>query len=130
MDTRPTCVIVTGRPGSGKTTLSKQLAARRQLQRGLEDPRRELYHGDSRVSLYRRTGELAPPDPYEEPKLGIPTMHVRREDGYSPTLEAIVSWVQQPGAQTERTPEDAAHHRLDRRSARVRDGSVTHRARR
>ena len=37
------------------------VAARRHLQRGLDDPDREFYHGDRRVEIYRRTGEIAPP---------------------------------------------------------------------
>ena len=38
------------------------VAARRHLQRGLENPNREFYHGDKRVSDYRRTGTISPSD--------------------------------------------------------------------
>jgi hypothetical protein len=86
-------------------SVDDQLAARRHLQRGLEDPRRELYHGDARVRVYRETGELAPPGRYAEPNLEIPTIHVRTEDGYSPTLEEIASWIQQSDAEWELAPD-------------------------
>lgn len=180
MSNKPTCIIVTGRPGSGKTTLSKKLgqrlhmpvisrdeikegfvttfgigheqlppttnetvsnfffevvchylansvsivieaafqhaiwersmprllqlsspyilicavdgaiAAQRHLQRGLDDPGREFYHGDTRVSTYRATGEMPPPDAYRAPDLPVPTLVVVTETDYKPNLDEII----------------------------------------
>ena len=43
------------------------VAARRHLQRGLENPNREFYHGDKRVAHYRQTGEILSPESYAAP---------------------------------------------------------------
>ena len=69
------------------------VAARRHLQRGLDDPDRELYHGDRRVEIYRRTGEIAPPGNYTPPDFDLPTIHVSTEDGYLPGIDEIVKRV-------------------------------------
>ena len=34
------------------------VAAKRHLQRGLENPRREFFHGDKRITIYKETGVL------------------------------------------------------------------------
>lgn len=183
MNNKPTCIIVTGRPGSGKTTLAKQLgerlwmpvisrdtikegyvntygvkhdqlppdtngivtnfffdivnqylannisviaeaafqhklwapridkiaalsnpfmiicsiddekAARRHLQRGLDDPRRELYHGDQRVAIYKATGVMPPAGEYEAPNVHVPTIQVSTDSGYVPTIDEIVKQI-------------------------------------
>ena len=66
------------------------VAARRHLQRGLDDPNREFYHGDKRVEVYRETGEMAPPGEYAPPDFEVPTIHVSTEEGYSPAMDDIV----------------------------------------
>ena len=79
------------------------VAARRHLQRGLDDPDREFYHGDKRVGIYRRTGEIAPPGDYTPPDFDVPTIHVSTEDGYSPDIDEIVKRIRllsdQPGGE-------------------------------
>ncbi len=66
-----------------------ELAAERHLQRGLDDARREHYHGDARVSRYRETGVIAPPGNYDPPNLDVPMMQVSTENGYDPPLEEV-----------------------------------------
>ena len=180
MNSKPKCIIVTGRPGSGKTTLSKRLgerlwlpvisrdeikegyvntygvrhdqlptetnavvsdfffeivnqylahkisiiieaafqhrvwepriakiaevgspfiivcsvdgetAARRHLQRGLDNPDREFYHGDKRVAVYKATGVMSPAGRYEAPDFDVPTVHVSTDGEYRPTIDEIV----------------------------------------
>ena len=72
-------------------TLDEDLAAGRHLQRGLADPRREFYHEDKRVSLYRATGDIGTPAPYVAPNFDVPTLYVSTENDYSPNLDEIVS---------------------------------------
>src|SRR5215217_462411 len=48
-------------------SVDSETAASRHLRRGLDDPGREFYHGDKRVSLYRATGATAPAGRYEAP---------------------------------------------------------------
>jgi hypothetical protein len=45
-------------------TAPEEMAAKRHLQRGLADARREFYHEDKRVSHYRATGDIGIPRPY------------------------------------------------------------------
>lgn len=69
------------------------VAALRHLQRGLNDSNREFYHGDQRVSLYKSTGVIAPAAQYQAPDFEIPTLNVRTDGEYAPSLEAIVRWI-------------------------------------
>lgn len=68
-------------------------AARRHLERGLEDLNREFYHGDKRVSIYRETGALAPPADYMTPAFDVPTLFVSTEEGYVPSVDEIAQWI-------------------------------------
>lgn len=70
------------------------LAAKRHLQRGLDDPRREFYHGDKRVSIYRQTGMTPSPGEYTVPKLDVPTVHVQTEREYSPSIDEVIEQIQ------------------------------------
>ena len=70
------------------------VAASRHLQRGLENPKREYYHGDKRVAHYRKTGETSPPAGYAEPKFAVPTIQVSTEGEYIPCIDEIVRQIQ------------------------------------
>jgi hypothetical protein len=71
-----------------------EISARRHLERGLEDPNREFYHGDKRVALFRETGTFEPGGEYVPPKYNVPTLTVSTVDGYVPSLDEIVDLVQ------------------------------------
>jgi adenylate kinase family enzyme len=66
------------------------VAARRHLERGLENPDREFYHGDNRVAHYRKTGEILSPEPYAAPKFDVPTIQVSTDGEYVPSIDEIV----------------------------------------
>ena len=70
-------------------SIDVEIAAQRHLQRGLANPRREFYHEDKRVSLYRATGETGTPRPYVAPNFDVPTLQVLTENEYSPGLDEI-----------------------------------------
>jgi predicted kinase len=76
--------------------IDENIAAERHLQRGLADPRRGFYHEDTRVSLYRATGEIGTPGKYGSPTFDVPTLYVSTENDYSPTLEEIIIQVGSP----------------------------------
>ena len=61
------------------------------LQRGLEDPKREFYHGDKRVAEYRKTGVVPPVESYAAPQLDAPTLHVSTDGEYVPSIDEIVA---------------------------------------
>ena len=73
--------------------IDDEVAARRHLERGLEEPKREFYHGDRRVREFRETGVMAAPEPYEPPELELPTIRVETEGEYSPGLGEVVGWI-------------------------------------
>jgi adenylate kinase family enzyme len=70
------------------------VAAKRHLQRGLENPSREFYHSDNRVVHYRKTGEFLLPASYEEPKFNVPTIDVSTVGEYVPSIDEIVKQIQ------------------------------------
>ena len=70
------------------------VAARRHLQRGLENPNREFFHGDKRVAHYRKTGEILSPDSYAAPKFIVPTIQVSTDGEYLPSIDEIVKQIQ------------------------------------
>ena len=74
------------------------VAARRHLQRGLEDPNREFYHGDKRVDHYRQTGEILSPSSYDAPKFNVPTIEVSTDGEYVPSIDEIVNQIQSSDA--------------------------------
>ena len=70
-------------------SVDSEIAARRHLHRGLNDPKREFYHGDKRVAVYREQGILNSASDYDFPAFDLPTIEVSTLDGYSPTLNAV-----------------------------------------
>lgn len=73
--------------------IDSAVAARRHLQRGLENPGREFYHGDRRVAHYRETGEILAPEDYAAPKFDVPTIHVSTDGEYVPFIDEIVKQI-------------------------------------
>lgn len=73
--------------------LSAQRSAMRHLERGLANPKREFYHGDKRVAIYRETGIFEPGGEYEAPMFDVPTLFVSTIDGYTPSIDEIVAFV-------------------------------------
>ncbi len=71
-----------------------EVAARRQIQRGLENPNRDFYHGDNRVVHYKKTGESLPPVSYQIPKFNVPTIEVSTDGEYVPCVDEIVKRIQ------------------------------------
>ncbi|HEU0048706.1 MAG TPA: hypothetical protein VFQ43_14010, partial [Nitrososphaera sp.] len=75
------------------------VAARRHLQRGLDNPKREFYHSDNRVVHYRKTGEFLPPASYTAPKFNVPTIQVSTDGEYIPCIDEVVRQIQSSDAQ-------------------------------
>lgn len=75
------------------------VAAKRHLERGLENPKREFYHSDNRVAHYRKTGEFLLPASYETPKFDLPTVKVSTDGEYVPCLDEIVEKIHLQNAQ-------------------------------
>lgn len=86
-------------------TVSGDVAAKRHLQRGLDDSNREFYHGDKRVSVYKETGVMSPPGNYVAPYFNVPTITVSTEGEYSPCIDEIVSRIQSSNAQQGGAPD-------------------------
>lgn len=61
----------------------------RPIQRGLENPEREYYHGDNRVVHFKKTGEILKPTDYDAPRFDLPTITVITDNGYAPALDEI-----------------------------------------
>jgi predicted kinase len=84
------------------------VAARRHLQRGLENPNREFYHGDKRVAHYGKTGEISPSETYTAPKFNIPTIQVSTDGEYIPCIDEIVKQIQSSDDQQNDAPDALA----------------------
>lgn len=65
-----------------------KVALERFVQRGLENPLREYFHGDKGVDMARKGIELSV-SPYEEPRLDVPTFHIDTMGEYHPSIEEI-----------------------------------------
>ncbi|PWT93494.1 MAG: hypothetical protein C5B55_04450 [Blastocatellia bacterium] len=70
------------------------VATKRHLQRGLERPEREFYHGDTRVAHYRKTGEVLSPSSYLTPNFDVPTIMVSTDGEYVPSVDEILKQIQ------------------------------------
>jgi predicted kinase len=74
------------------------ITSQRPIQRGLDNPEREFYHGDNRVVHFKKTGELLTPAQYDTPRFDeVPTIEVSTDEGYVPSVDEIVTWVQNTG---------------------------------
>lgn len=74
--------------------LDSEIAARRHLQRGLSDSKREFFHGDKRVTHFKQTGEFLAPEKYEPPSLpGIRTIKVSTLRDYDPALADVAEQI-------------------------------------
>jgi cytidylate kinase len=71
-------------------SVDDMVAARRHLERGLENPKREFYHSDNRVVHYRKTGEFLLPAAYAAPKFNVPTIQVSTDGEYVPSIDEIL----------------------------------------
>lgn len=69
--------------------IDAEVAAKRHLERGLEDSNREYFHGDEAVAHYKKTGEMLKPGEYNLPKFSYPTIVISTESEYSPSLNSI-----------------------------------------
>ena len=87
-------ILELGSPIIVLCTVDEIIAAKRHLQRGLDNPERVFFHGDNRVVHYQKTGEFLLPANYEEPKLDVPTIKVSTDGEYVPSLEEIVKRIQ------------------------------------
>lgn len=81
-------------------SIDAEIAAQRHLQRGLDNPRREFYHEDKRVSLYRATGDIGTPQPYTAPNFDVPTLKVLTENDYSPGLNEITLQIESQNSES------------------------------
>ena len=73
--------------------LDAETSARRHLERGLNDPNREYFHGDRRVSIYRQTGQFSPGGYYDAPHFDVPTLRVSTCDRYVPGIDNIIGFL-------------------------------------
>jgi len=90
--------------------LDSETSARRHLERGLANPKREFYHGDKRVAVYRQTGHFAPGGKYDPPIYDVPTLCVNTKNGYDPGIEVIEKFI--TSAQQGGEPDAASRRQL------------------
>ena len=81
------------------------VAAKRHLQRGLDNPKREFYHSDNRVFHYRKTGEFLHPAGYTAPKFNVPTIEVSTDGEYIPCIGEIIKQIQSLPVQKDGAPD-------------------------
>ena len=75
--------------------LDAETSARRHLERGLANPRREYYHGDRRVAVYRETGCFEPGGEYNAPEYDVPTLRISTFSEYDPPIPEIADFIHQ-----------------------------------
>ena len=63
--------------------IDAEVAAKRHIERSVNDPMRGFFHGD------KQTESVLPPAEYEPPILEVSTIKVRTLNGYDPELEEI-----------------------------------------
>lgn len=67
-----------------------KVALDRYVKRGLDNPLREYFHGDTGVDMARKGIELRV-SPYDEPRLGVPTFYIDTSGEYSPSIKELTS---------------------------------------
>jgi adenylate kinase family enzyme len=65
-----------------------RVALERFVNRGLDNPLREYFHGDKGVDMARKGIELEV-SPYDEPHLDVPTFHVDTTRDYRPSIDEL-----------------------------------------
>lgn len=65
-----------------------EVALERFLRRGMEDARREYFHGDKGVQMVKQ-GKKLEVSAYAEPVLGVPTFHVDTSGEYVPSIAEL-----------------------------------------
>jgi predicted kinase len=74
--------------------LDSETAATRHLRRGLSDPNREFFHGDNRVTHFKKTGEFLSPEKYDPPSIPeVRTIRVSTLNEYDPKLESVADQI-------------------------------------
>ena len=104
-ETRISKIVEIGSPFIVVCSTDGEVAAKRHLQRGLDDSSREFYHGDKRVSIFRKTGVMAPPGNYVEPEFNVPTIHVSTEVEYAPSMDEIVQQIRSSNVDARGAPD-------------------------
>jgi hypothetical protein len=83
-------ILELGSPVIVLYSVDDTVAAKRHLQRGLDNPKRVFFHDDPRVVHYNKTGEFLPPAIYEAPEFDLLTIIVSTDGDYFPKLDKIV----------------------------------------
>lgn len=89
-DWRMPKIVELGSPVIVLCSVNDLVAAKRHLQRGLDNPKREFFHEDNRVNHYKKTGEFLLPASYDAPKLDVPTIKVSTDGEYVPSIDETV----------------------------------------
>jgi len=66
----------------------ENIALKRFVQRGLDNPLREYFHGDKGIDLARK-GLRLDISSYEEPRIDVPTFNVDASREYTPSIEEL-----------------------------------------
>lgn len=69
-----------------------RVALERFVNRGLDNPLREYFHGDKGVDLARKGVKLEV-SPYDEPRLDVPTFHIDTTSDYDPSIDELKSMI-------------------------------------
>ncbi|NLP35083.1 MAG: ATP-binding protein [Clostridiales bacterium] len=77
-------------------TKNDRVSLERFVNRGLNNPLREFFHGDKGVELARRGVELDV-NPYDEPHIDVPTIYIETTGAYSPSIDElktkVLDWI-------------------------------------
>jgi hypothetical protein len=68
--------------------IDDKTAMERFIGRGLNNERREYFHGDKGVDMARK-GMTLTVGPYDEPRLDAPTLHIDTLGDYAPSLDEL-----------------------------------------